>query len=98
MSYIESHVAEEIILKFGYEQHDITHDYFHYKATKEALIESPNMAKYLLMNAPRHYDKIGHAYPRDEFIDLLHTYLIGIDDTVGEKIYAILSEANQSKD
>lgn len=91
MSYIESHIAEDIILTFGYEQEDICVDYCRYKATPEALAENGDIAPILTLSPPRHYDGIGYAYPRDEFLDFVHTYLIGIDEDGGEKIYAILS-------
>ena len=94
MSFIPSHVAEEIILEFGYEQYEICIDYSRYKATHEAYSENPDMAEYITLNPPRHMNGHGHVYPRNEFIDFVHTYLIGIGEGVGEKIYAILSEAD----
>lgn len=91
MSYIKSSKAEEIILNFGYEQHDICADYSRYKATPEALKENPGIAEYLTLSPPRHVNLHGYVYPRNEFIDFVHTYLIGIGEGIGDKIYAFLS-------
>lgn len=92
MSFVQSHKLEEIILSFGYEQDDICVDFCRYRATPAALKENPDIAKIITINPPRHVDGVGHAYDRDYCLDLITTYLVGVNDNSGEKIYAILSE------